>query len=170
MGRRWHGRTPTGELADPPSAWAAPRGSERRDPITGRQWPGMPPDAGYRPRDWPLPPVKRRLAGPLPEPRSGRFTGCGPKNYVRPDTRIREDVCDRLTADSFVDATEVDVRVTGGEVSLEGVVGTRHQRRHAEDAAASVRGVRDVHNRLRIEHARLALPLDGVACYCQSSL
>jgi osmotically-inducible protein OsmY len=98
-----------------------------------------------------LPPAERRLPGPFPEPRSGPFTGYGPKNYVRSDTRIHEDVCDHLTADPFVDATDIDVRVTGGEVSLAGVVRTRRQKRHAEDAAASVRGVRDVHNHLRVE-------------------
>ena len=139
------------EFGDTHSEWAAPRGSERRDPITGRQWPGTSPDGEHRPKGWRLPPAERRLAGPLPEPPSGRFTGYGPKNYVRADTRIHEDVCERITADPFVDATDIDVRVTSGEVSLEGVVRTRDQKRRAEDAAASVPGVRDVHNRLRLE-------------------
>jgi osmotically-inducible protein OsmY len=108
-------------------------------------------DPEYGPTSWPLPPAERRLAGPFPEPRSGRFTGYGPKSYVRADTRILEDVCDRLTADPFVDATDIDVRVTGGEVSLEGVVRTRDQKRRAEDTAAAVRGVCDVNNQLRVE-------------------
>jgi osmotically-inducible protein OsmY len=69
---------------------------------------------------------------------------------MRADDRIYEDVCDRLTSDSFVDATDVDVRITGGEIALEGAVRTRDQKRRAEDVTASVRGVRDVHNRLRI--------------------
>lgn len=125
-------------------------GSETRAPITGRQWARSPgPMAGAR-RQWILPPDERRLAGPLPEPTLRDFTGRGPKDYTRADDRIHEDVCDRLTSDPFVDATDIDVRITGGEITLDGAVRTRDQKRRAEDVTASVRGVRDVHNRLRI--------------------
>src|SRR5262245_40321300 len=40
---------------------------------------------------------------------AGRFGGVGPKGYQRADDRIREDVCDRLTADAYVDPSDVTV-------------------------------------------------------------
>jgi osmotically-inducible protein OsmY len=42
------------------------------------------------------------------------------------------------------------VKVQDAEVTLEGIVGSRWEKRLAEDIAASCRGVRDVHNRLRL--------------------
>src|SRR4029077_3266456 len=36
----------------------------------------------------------------------GRYYGKGPKGYVRSDDRIRDDVCDRLSDDDDVDASE----------------------------------------------------------------
>jgi hypothetical protein len=77
------------------------------------------------------------------------FAGRGPKGYVRSDERIREDVCDRLSADDEVDASEISVSVQSGEVTLEGTVFDRRSKHRAEDIADSVSGVRDVHNRLR---------------------
>jgi hypothetical protein len=84
-----------------------------------------------------------------PEPRGG-FSGRGPKGYVRTDERIREDVCDRLSWNDEVDATDITVRVEGGEVTLEGSVETRHMKRLADDIADEVPGVRDVHNTIRV--------------------
>jgi hypothetical protein len=75
--------------------------------------------------------------------------GKGPKGYTRSDERIREDVCDRLSDDDEVDASEISVTVKGGEVTLEGTVTDRHSKHRAEDIAESVSGVRDVSNRLR---------------------
>lgn len=80
----------------------------------------------------------------------GGFAGRGPKDYVRTDARIREDVCDRLSWDDEVDATDVTVTVKDGEVTLEGTVETRHMKRQAEDLAEAVAGVRDVHNQIRV--------------------
>src|SRR6187431_1632181 len=48
--------------------------------------------------------------------------GKGPKGYKRPDHRIREDVCDRLSDDDELDASEITVTVKDGEVTLEGTV------------------------------------------------
>jgi BON domain-containing protein len=75
--------------------------------------------------------------------------GKGPKGYVRSDERIREDVCDRLSNDDEVDASDITVTVKSGEVTLEGSVVDRHSKHRAEDIADSVNGVRDVTNRLR---------------------
>lgn len=85
----------------------------------------------------------------------GPNTGHGPKGYRRSDERIREDVCERLTAHGALDARQIELRVEDGEVTIEGTVEDRRGKRLAEDIAASVTGVEDVHNRLRLErHVR----------------
>jgi hypothetical protein len=81
----------------------------------------------------------------------GRFAGRGPKGYQRSDERVRDDVCDRLMADPEIDAAELSVSVANGEVTLEGSVPERSMKRAAEDCAESISGVRQVHNRLRVE-------------------
>jgi hypothetical protein len=80
------------------------------------------------------------------------FTGRGPKGWKRPDDRIREDVCERLTADWQIDASEIEIVVNNGEVTLAGNVHTRDDKRRAEDVAEHINGVRDVHNNLRVSH------------------
>ena len=80
----------------------------------------------------------------------GPHAGRGPRGYRRTDERIREDVCEFLTEDGLLDATEVDVHVEDGEVTLEGQVRSRAQKRRAEDLAEIVLGVVDVHNRLKL--------------------
>lgn len=80
----------------------------------------------------------------------GWHVGKGPSGYTRSDERIREDVCDRLTDDPYVDATHVEVSVQGGEVTLAGSVDRREDKRRAEDIAERVSGVREVNNRLRV--------------------
>jgi len=81
----------------------------------------------------------------------GQFAGRGPKNYRRSDQRIQEEVCDRLTSDPQVDASEIQVTVKDGEITLEGSVHERRMKRLAEDCAESISGVSQVHNRLRVE-------------------
>lgn len=78
------------------------------------------------------------------------YRGRGPKNYQRSDERIREDVCERLAMDDDVDASEIEVMVSGAVVTLDGSVAERHAKRLAEDIAESVRGVKDVQNNVRV--------------------
>ena len=80
------------------------------------------------------------------------YRGRGPKDYNRSEDRIREDVCDRLTDDSWLDATDVQVQVLGNEVLLRGNVSSREQKRRAEDVVESISGVRNVENRIRVNH------------------
>ena len=80
----------------------------------------------------------------------GHHAGRGPRNYRRSDARILEDVCEALTRHGDVDATDIEVAVEGGEVTLSGTVDDRRTKRLAEDVAASCAGVHDVHNRLRV--------------------
>lgn len=85
--------------------------------------------------------------------REGRHRGRGPKGYTRSDDRIREEVCDRLTDDPVVDASDVEVNVSNCEVTLSGTVDNREERRRAEDCAERVSGVTHVQNNLRVKQA-----------------
>lgn len=80
----------------------------------------------------------------------GEHTGRGPKGYQRSDERIKEDVCERLTQHGQIDASDIEIEVTGGEVTLRGMVDQRQTKRMAEDVAESVSGVHEVHNQLRV--------------------
>lgn len=77
--------------------------------------------------------------------------GRGPSGYVRPDDRIVDDVIDRLTQADDIDAREILVMVEGGIVTLTGNVPERAMKRRAEDLVALASGVRDVHNRIRVD-------------------
>lgn len=76
--------------------------------------------------------------------------GKGPRGYKRSDERIQDDVCDALTNDWNVDATDIEVTVQQGEVTLSGFVAGRRSRRDAEAIAEHVVGVNYVQNNLRV--------------------
>lgn len=78
------------------------------------------------------------------------YRGRGPKNYQRSDERIREDVCERLALDHDIDASDLEIEVSDGIVTLTGTVDDRRMKRLAEDVSESVRGVRDVQNNIRV--------------------
>jgi len=77
--------------------------------------------------------------------------GSGPANYTRSDQRILEDVCDTITHDRMVDGRQIQVTVQDGEVTLDGTVTSRQQKRHAEDLTHDLSGVKHVQNNLRIK-------------------
>lgn len=79
------------------------------------------------------------------------YSGRGPKDYQRSDERIREDANDALTRDPEVDASDIQVSVSNGEITLKGEVEDRRAKRRAEECVERLAGVRDVHNEL---HAR----------------
>ena len=103
-----------------------------------RSWSGRDPGAwfGRPPREAPY--------------AEGPHRGRGPKGYTRSSERIREDVSDRLTDDPHLDASEIEVSVTGTEVTLDGTVDSRAAKRRAEDWAEDVTGVTHVQNNLRV--------------------
>jgi osmotically-inducible protein OsmY len=78
------------------------------------------------------------------------FSGRGPKGYQRSDERIKEQLSDRLMDDDNIDATEITIEVKNGEVTLNGTVNSREEKRAAEDLAERSPGVREVQNHLRI--------------------
>ncbi len=86
----------------------------------------------------------------MDQDRGGHY-GRGPKGYTRSDDRIGEDVNDRLTDDSRLDASEIEVEVSEGEVTLTGTVTSREDKRYAEDIAERISGVQHVQNNLRVQ-------------------
>ena len=81
------------------------------------------------------------------------YRGQGPSGYTRSDERIKEDACDALTQDWGVDARQVSVTVSDGEVTLDGTVPSRVQKRRAEDCIDDLSGVRHVQNNLRVQES-----------------
>ena len=83
--------------------------------------------------------------------KTGTNRGKGPKGYERSSERIREDVCERLSYDDQVDASDIEVKVNGNEVTLDGTVDSRDARHRAEDIIESIPGVTHVQNNLRVQ-------------------
>lgn len=75
--------------------------------------------------------------------------GKGPRSYQRSDDRIREDINDALMEDPYVDASEIDVAVTKGEVVITGIVDDKNVKRRVEDVILNISGVRDVFNKVQ---------------------
>ena len=92
--------------------------------------------------------AKDLLGGGEAEARPGE-----PKSYSRADDRVRDDVCERLRDDPFLDASGIEVRVEGADVTLAGSVSGSADRRRAQDLAENVSGVGQVKNELRVESA-----------------
>jgi hypothetical protein len=91
------------------------------------------------------------------------YRGKGPRGYVRSDARILEDVSDRLADDDRLDASDIEVKVEAGEVTLNGQVRSREDKRRAEDLAERVSGVKHLQNNLRVK------PAEAVAAETQRS-
>lgn len=85
-----------------------------------------------------------------PMPGLGKYRGKGPRNYRRSDARIAEDINDDLMINEDVDATDIEVNVKEGVITLTGSVGSRQEKVKAEAIADSVAGVIDVRNELAI--------------------
>ncbi|WPU66965.1 BON domain-containing protein [Peredibacter starrii] len=86
------------------------------------------------------------------------YRGRGPRGYRRSDESIREDVSEALYRNSEVDASEIEVFVADGRVTLKGTVKDRNQKREAESAIENLVGVDDVFNELRIAVADSSPP------------
>lgn len=91
-----------------------------------------------------------RAGGAVPE--GGEYTGQTGTGYGRlPGTEgatTRDVVAERLAADPFLDASGVQVLMEGDEITLEGSVTAKADRKRAEHIAEETEGVRRVHNRL----------------------
>jgi len=67
------------------------------------------------------------------------------------DPRIEKDVNDRLGDDPRLDATEVEVHASEGQITLTGNVASHDDWQRAEDIAKGVPGVQYVINNLRVK-------------------
>ncbi len=132
-----------------PAAAEPPRQARDRPLFRGRL--GLGAAAETAPA-WPHQPNERpRIIEPTAPPRAaGDYRGLGPRGYVRSPQRIYEDICDRLTDDPLVDASDITVSVGGGEVILSGSVDSQMALRQAETIAQEVAGVARVRNELRL--------------------
>jgi osmotically-inducible protein OsmY len=77
--------------------------------------------------------------------------GRGPQGYKRPDERINDDAHQRLTDDPWLDASNINVSVAGGEVTLSGTVDSREAKHRAERLIEDLPGVNHVQNNLRLK-------------------
>jgi osmotically-inducible protein OsmY len=93
-------------------------------------------------------------AGDFSSRSRGMHHGKGPSGFQRSDERIKEMVCEALTDHDDIDATNIDVSVKSGEVTLTGTVDDRRMKRLAEECVENVRGVNDVQNQLRVDAER----------------
>ena len=84
------------------------------------------------------------------------YRGKGPRNYKRPDDRIKEAVCDMLCDNADIDASNIDVEVKDGVVILSGSVTDKYTKRLTEDVASDITGVMDVENRIQVRHPERA--------------
>lgn len=81
----------------------------------------------------------------------GEHYGKGPKGWKRSDERIREEACEALWRDNEIDASDIDVQVKDGTLTLTGSVQSRDIKRAAEECVEHISGVDDVHNELRVK-------------------
>lgn len=82
------------------------------------------------------------------------YTGRGPKGYKRSDERIREEICDTLERHPRIDASEIEVEVKDGEVTLKGSVNQREMKHLAERAVEHMAGVKDVTNQIKTQRTQ----------------
>ncbi|MGH7272507.1 MAG: BON domain-containing protein [Polyangiaceae bacterium] len=98
----------------------------------------------------------RAAVAPTRHELRGRYTGRGPRGYHRSDERIYEDVCEMLTRNGAIDASDVVVTVKQGKVVLSGTIATRTQSHVAEGVAGETFGVVEVQNSLCVRRVTSA--------------
>jgi osmotically-inducible protein OsmY len=76
--------------------------------------------------------------------------GRGPKGYARSDERLREMICERLTDDPRIDASDIDLEVANQTVKLTGSVPDRRTKYEVEDLVEHC-GAKDIDNQLRVQ-------------------
>jgi osmotically-inducible protein OsmY len=85
------------------------------------------------------------------EEQGRRQTNSGPRGRRKSDESLRQEIREILTADPELEAVDIEVEVEGGAVTLRGTVVDPDARLLAEELVESLAGVREVHNRLRVE-------------------
>lgn len=83
------------------------------------------------------------------------FRGKGPRNWERSDEKIKDEVCEFLYRSGAIDASDIDVDVKDGEVTLKGWVNDREEKKEAEICIENIPGVNDVFNELHLRNRKL---------------
>lgn len=78
----------------------------------------------------------------------GEHYGMGPKDRIRSDKNIRDDICEALYFHPEIDASEIEVLVDEGIVYLKGKTHSRGHKKLVEKCAESVPGVEDIYNEI----------------------
>lgn len=81
---------------------------------------------------------------------SRNFRGLGPKSYQKSDERLKDDICEVLMDHSEIDASDIDIEVSKGEVTLTGTVNDRWMKYHAEEVIEDLSFVNSVQNNIRV--------------------
>jgi hypothetical protein len=81
----------------------------------------------------------------------GVFSGKAPKGYTRSDERLHEDINERLMHDPNIDPSDIEVKVEKGEVTLSGIVDSRHDKFEIEELVDRVMGVKEVNNNIKVD-------------------
>lgn len=89
------------------------------------------------------------------DPRSESSTeknhrGMGPKGWKRSDEAIKEEASELLYLSWDVDASQVEVLVEDGVITLRGKMGDRDQKKEAERLIENLMGVTDVRNEITV--------------------
>jgi osmotically-inducible protein OsmY len=79
--------------------------------------------------------------------------GLGPKGYQRSDERLLETICERLTDNPRIDASDIEVAVKDQTATLRGCVADRRTKYEVEDLVEAC-GVREIQNQLRVNQQR----------------
>lgn len=80
----------------------------------------------------------------------GSQAGREPQFQRRSDDKIYEEIRELLTNNPDLEASEIELHVESGEVTLTGTVESRDAKWLSEDLVTSVTGVREVNNRLKV--------------------
>ena len=81
------------------------------------------------------------------------YRGRGPRGYTRSDERLLETVCEQLTDDPRIDASDIEVEVKQQVVTLRGSVPDRRTKYAVEELVENA-GARDIENQLRVNVPR----------------
>ncbi len=80
-----------------------------------------------------------------------RAHGSAPKGHTRNDERLKEDISERIAHLAHVEASDVEVSVEDGSVTISGTVPDRQMRWDLEQLLDHVHGVKDVVNNLKVK-------------------
>jgi osmotically-inducible protein OsmY len=102
--------------------------------------------ARSEPRRVDTPAYENRVENPIGESHRGK----GPKGYARSDARVRELICEALTQHPRIDASDVEINVANGEVSLSGSVSDRWTKFAIEELAECFVQADRIHNAVKV--------------------